>query len=95
MDEHPFVYEVPGNNGGYPVLRNTGIPVRVIVEFYRKLGNFERLAELYPNLSREQLQGALDYYAAYPTRVDEDIERHAQAWAEHQNRVRSGHPWPA
>ena len=55
MDDHPFVYQVPGNNGGYPVLRNTGIPVRTLVVIYRKLQDFERLAELYPHISRERL----------------------------------------
>jgi uncharacterized protein (DUF433 family) len=89
MHDDPYVYEVPGNNGGYPVLRNTGIPVRVLVLIYRKTGDFERLVELYPNVGRERLKGALDYYAAHPERVDEDIERHARALAEHQ-----GQPWP-
>ena len=50
----------------------------------------ERLVEMYPHIGRERLQGALDYYAAYPDRVDEDIERNARALAEHEGRL-----WPA
>ncbi len=46
--------------------------------------------EWYPYLSREQIQGALDYYAKYPIRVDEDIERNKRAYAEAH-----GLPWPA
>ena len=84
MTEHPYVYEVPGNNGGYPVVRNTGIPVRTLVLVYREIGDFEELVQLYSSLSREQLAGVLDYYATYPDRVDADIERNARAWAEHQ-----------
>jgi hypothetical protein len=41
---------------------------------------------MYPHLTAEQVQGALDYYAAEPARVDEDIPRHAHALAELQGR---------
>jgi uncharacterized protein (DUF433 family) len=90
VDDYPFVDEVPGVNGGYPVVRGSSIPVRIIVEFCRKGVSLDELMELYPHLGRERLQGALDYYASHPARVDEDIERNARAWAEHH-----GLPWPA
>jgi uncharacterized protein (DUF433 family) len=90
MAEHPFVTEIPGVNGGYPVIRGSSIPVRIIVQFFRRGLDLDQLMEMYPHIGRERLQGALDYYAAYPARVDEDIERNARAWAEHH-----GLPWPA
>jgi hypothetical protein len=37
---------------------------------------------MFPHLRRDQVQGALDYYAAYPQRVDEDISRNARAATE-------------
>ncbi len=84
MDDR-YVNEVPGVNGGYPVVRPTRIPVRTIVKFYQELGDVERVHELLSTLSREQIQGALDYYAAHPQRVDEDIERNDRVWRERQN----------
>jgi uncharacterized protein (DUF433 family) len=90
VDEHPYANEVPGINGGYPLIRGSRIPVRVIVEIFKKTHDLERLVEMYPHIGRERLQGALDYYAAYPDRVDEDIERNARALAEHEGRL-----WPA
>lgn len=82
--EDPFVHEVPGVCGGYPVIRNTRIPVRVIVTFQRQGAEVDELVGMYPHISRERIQGALDYYAAHPARVDEDIERNERAFAEYQ-----------
>jgi uncharacterized protein (DUF433 family) len=79
-DEH--VHEVPGVCGGYPVIRRTRIPVRVIVEFHRQGADVDEIAAMYPHVGREQIQGALDYYAAHPARVDEDIARNERAWEE-------------
>jgi uncharacterized protein (DUF433 family) len=60
-------------------VRGTRTPVRCIVEMYQQTQDFERTAAMFSHLSRDQVQGALDYYAAYPQRVDEDIERNARA----------------
>ncbi len=68
--------------GGYPQVRGTRTPVRVIVNLYRQTNDLAEVAALLPHLTREQLQGALDYYAEFPDRVDEDIELNARAWAE-------------
>jgi uncharacterized protein (DUF433 family) len=88
--EHPYVAEYPGVCGGYPVIRNTRIPVRIVVWLRRTLSVGEIRSEWYPYLSEERIQGALDYYAAHPERVDEDFERHERAYAEAH-----GLPWPA
>jgi uncharacterized protein (DUF433 family) len=89
MADHPYVAEVEGVNGGYPVIRGSRIPVRVIVAFNRKGADLDELHDMYPHISKERLQGALDYYAANPSRVDEDNERNARAWVE-----LTGLPWP-
>ena len=89
MDDR-YVNEVPGVNGGYPVVRGTRTPVRTIVKFFQGIGSVEGVQDLLCHLSEEQIQGALDYYAAHPARVDEDIERNERAWEELQKR-----PWPA
>lgn len=80
------IKETPGVCGGYHCIGDTRIPVRLIVELFRMTGDFERTAAMYPQLSREQVQGALDYYHEHPARVDEDIERNARTLAELQAR---------
>jgi uncharacterized protein (DUF433 family) len=77
--DHPYVSETPGVGGGYPQVRGTRIPVRCLVLTYREFQDFERTAEWYSTLTREQVRGALDYYAEHPERVDEDIERNEAA----------------
>jgi uncharacterized protein (DUF433 family) len=78
----PRIVETPGVCGGYPRVWNTRIRVGLIIEAYRQVGgDVERTVEVYPQLTREQIQAALDYYAAHRARVDEDIERDHRALA--------------
>ena len=75
------IRETPSVSGGYPCIGHTRIAVRLIVEAYRATGSIEKVAEFCGQLTREQIEAALDYYRQHPTRVDEDIERNARAWA--------------
>jgi uncharacterized protein (DUF433 family) len=84
-----FVSETPGINGGYPVVAGTRTPIWVLVEYYRDLGDVAQITQLLPHLTREQVQDALDYYAACPARVDEDRARNERTWVAH-----TGQPWP-
>jgi uncharacterized protein (DUF433 family) len=77
--DHPLIAEYPGVNGGYPVVAPTRIAVRLIVEALRETGDLNEVVEAFPQLSREQIQAALDYYRDHPGRVDEDIERNERA----------------
>ncbi len=77
--EDPYVGEYAGVCGGYPVIRETRIPVRLVVQFSREGASLDELAAMWPTVTVGQIQGALDYYARQPRRVDADIERHAQA----------------
>ncbi len=84
------IRETPGVCGGYPCVGHTRVSVRIVVDMYRATGHdLDRTHEMLNMLTREQLQAALDYYAAQPARVDEDIERNARAWAE-----LTGQGWP-
>ena len=83
---HPIVQETPGICGGYPCIGDTRVPVRLIVELTRDGLSIDDLLAVYPALTREQLLGALEYYAAHPARVDEDIRTNATALAELQRR---------
>jgi uncharacterized protein (DUF433 family) len=77
--EHSHVAEYPGVCGGYPVIRETRIPVRLVVQYSRDGATFDEFAEMWPTVTAAQIRGALDYYASHPCRVDEDIERHVRA----------------
>lgn len=90
MNEHPFVEATPGVGGGYRQVRGTRTPVRCIVEIQRQTRNLEQTAALFPHLTREEVCGALDYYAACPARVDEDIARNERGSLQNQSRQ-----WPA
>ncbi len=84
------IRETPGVCGGYPRVGHTRVSVRSIVVVYKQTRNdFEQTATVFDMLTREQIQAALDYYAAHPARVDEDIERNARTWAEI-----TGQGWP-
>jgi len=93
--EDPFIHEVPGVCGGYPVIRNTRISVRLVIEFHRDGVTVDAMHEMWPHVSKERIQGALEYYAKHPARVDEDIERNERAWAEiiERNVPIQGRPW--
>ena len=90
IESRLFVSETEGVCGGYPCIGNTRIPVRSIVLAYRELGDLDRTVEAFPQLAREEVQYALDWYGQHPERVDEDIRREREALEELRSR-----PWPA
>ncbi|HET8626903.1 MAG TPA: DUF433 domain-containing protein [Thermomicrobiales bacterium] len=80
--EYPDIHETPGVCGGYPRIGDTRIPVRVIVEHARAGVDVAGILAMYPDLTREQVEDALAYYAQHPERVDEDIATNARALAD-------------
>ncbi len=82
MSEDFFVSETPGICGGYPRLGHTRIAIRSLVEVYLDTKDVRQTAEMFPQLPRHQIECAIAWYRAHPTRVNEDIERNAHAWAE-------------
>ncbi len=48
---------------------------------YPCVGN-TRIPARNPQLTRAEVRAALDYYAAHPARVDEDIQRNESVWEE-------------
>lgn len=81
VHEQFFVSETPGVMGGYPCVGNTRIPVRLIVDFTRAGMSIAELLEHYPQLTADQIRGALAFYATHPERVDEDRATNEQAFA--------------
>jgi len=60
MGSNPLIAEYPDLNGGYPVVEPTRIAVRLIVEAFRETADLDETAEAFPQLSREQIQAALN-----------------------------------
>lgn len=76
------ILTTPGVCGGYPRIGQTRIRVGSIVQVYRLTGDdFARTVAAWPQLTREQVRAALDYYREHPQLVDEDIARNEQALA--------------
>jgi uncharacterized protein (DUF433 family) len=75
------IQQIPGVQGGYPVIAGTRTPVRTIVEMFCEThnGDIEAIAESLPHLSHSQIEAALDYYKSNPEMVDEDIARQRRA----------------
>ncbi len=77
-----YISETEGVCGGYPCVGDTRIPVRVLVNAYRQFDDFERVVNAFPQLSREQIRYALDWYIKHPDRVEEDIRTNREALQE-------------
>lgn len=56
-----FIQINPRICNGKPVIAGTRIPVTVIVDQMIATGSIDKLLELYPELSKEQIAGALQY----------------------------------
>ena len=57
MKDSPYVSETPGVCGGYPVVRGTRIPVRILVGMYQEYGDLAEILAAYPHLTAEQVRG--------------------------------------
>jgi uncharacterized protein (DUF433 family) len=71
--QHPYVVRSPDVCGGRPVIRETRIPVQIIVGYY-KLGMTvdEILAEI-PHLTAAQVFDALSYYHDHQAEIEASI----------------------
>lgn len=79
QDAHPLIAEYPDINGGDPVIAMTRIGVRLIVQTFQACNSLDETVDAFPQLRRDQVEAALDFYAQHPQRVDEDVERNAKA----------------
>ena len=82
--QHPMITCTPGVQGGYPCIKGTRTPVSTIVKYFEEVypGDIDEILRAFPHLTREQVDAALLYYEKCPRLVDEDIDRHEQAFKE-------------
>ncbi|MBD2570519.1 DUF433 domain-containing protein [Anabaena lutea] len=64
------VQKKPGVCGGYACLRNTRIPVWVLVSLRQQGANDRELLENYPSLTPEDLIAAWEYYEQHSSEID-------------------------
>ncbi|MDT8441475.1 MAG: DUF433 domain-containing protein [Desulfuromonadales bacterium] len=59
---------------GKPTIAGTRLPVTVILDQMAVCGSIDRVLELYPELTREQVAGALQYCHELIDRTDLEIQ---------------------
>ena len=74
--EHPHI--VRGSAGGEPVVADTGISVRAVVELLRLYADPVRVGEALPDLSLGQIYDALSYYHDHREEVEGWITRNEE-----------------
>jgi len=78
-DNWSGINKTPGVMGGDACIRNTRIPVWLLVS-YRRLGLSEvKLLENYPTLTATDLANAWTYAKAYPEEIEVAIKKHNEA----------------
>jgi len=69
--DHPYIVSDPS---GEPVIRDTRVPVRAIVELWRVGVRPEEIPDHLPHIGLAQAFDALSYYADHREQVDRFIE---------------------
>ncbi|GAB4203497.1 MAG: DUF433 domain-containing protein [Coleofasciculaceae cyanobacterium] len=73
------INKTPGVMGGDACIRQTRIPVWLLVS-YRRLGLSEaKILDNYPTLSAADLANAWTYAEAYPNEIEAAIQKHEEA----------------
>jgi uncharacterized protein (DUF433 family) len=72
----PGVVFVQRRDGRRAAVAFSGLEVWEIIATWKETaGNWEQLAEAYPELTKTQLRAALAYYQAYPEEIDDRLAR--------------------
>jgi uncharacterized protein (DUF433 family) len=79
--EHPHIVRKPGPRGGEPLIRDTALTVRSIVQRVRTGEAPEQIVRIFPVLTLAQVYDALSYYHEHPAEIDGYIrENEAALW---------------
>jgi len=79
--EHPYVVRKPGPRDGEPLIRDTALTVRTIVQRVRKGESPEQIVQIFPVLTLAQVYDALSYYHEHPAEIERYIrENEAALW---------------
>ncbi len=79
---YPLIACYTGVVGGEPVIVDTRVSVRAIVEYDRLYHDIEQTLQAVPHITREQIQQALQYYTDHTTEIDEYIAENNRVYQE-------------
>jgi uncharacterized protein (DUF433 family) len=68
--EHPHIVRDPSIGRGEPIIRNTGIRVRILVEYWRLDTPPQELLQYFPHLTLAQVLDALSYYEDHQEEIN-------------------------
>ena len=73
--------------GGEPIIRGSRITIRDIVEYMTLYGSPERVLQAMPDLTREDLTAALEYYQSHLEEINlyRREEEESEDWADLPN----------
>ena len=77
--EHPHIVRKSGRRGGEPIIRDTALTVRTIVQRVQKGESPEQIVEIFPALTLAQVHAALSYYHERPTEIETYIRKNEAA----------------
>ena len=90
--EHPHVIKIGGIAGGEPVIRETRIMVRTIVEQYQPGSSIEEILWDFPQLTSAQIHDTLSYYHDNKTEMDKLLDQASyEYWQPIIERIAHGH----
>jgi uncharacterized protein (DUF433 family) len=79
--DHPYVVRKPGPHGGEPLVRDTALSVRTIVQRVQMGESPEQIVEIFPVLTLAQVYDALSYYHEHTAEIEQYIrENEAALW---------------
>jgi uncharacterized protein (DUF433 family) len=59
--------------GGKPIIKNTRIPIYIILQMLKDGATFKKIIEEYPQLTEEDIRAALEYSIYILNHPDEEI----------------------
>ena len=71
--EHPHIVRDPRIGLGEPIVRGTGVRVRILVEYWKLDTPIEELLKYFPHLTLAQVLDALSYYEDHQEEINASI----------------------
>lgn len=78
--EHPYIVKVQGVASGEPIIFETRVMVRTIVEHYQLGNSIEEMLWDFPQLTSAQIHDALSYYHDHKREMDTLLEQATYAY---------------
>lgn len=87
---HPYITRNPRICGGEPIIKETRISVRLIVEWDNVGESVDEIVAMYPHITHAQVYDALSYYYDHKEEVDQYLKENTEKYV---RRKYKGAPW--